>query len=74
MDYGTPQTATQLETARIEKETAQMELRTMSHMEGSNQTAINAPTANVQNNTTYQSVKPSVRDDRRMRTMSIVGS
>ena len=60
--------------ARAERDNKEMELRSGRGSRGESINAINAPIANVQNNTTYQSVKPSVRDDRRMRTMSIVGS
>ena len=67
-------TGMNLEQARAERDNKEMELRSGRGSRGESINAINAPTANVQNNTTYQSVKPSVRDDRRMRTMSIVGS
>ena len=67
-------TGMNLEQARAERDNKEMELRSGRGSRGESINAINAPIANVQNNTTYQSVKPSVRDDRRMRTMSIVGS
>ena len=66
-----PEVALSVETERMKNETAKMELRTMQAGGTGGATAINAPTNNINNTATYQSVKPTVRDDRRMRTSAI---
>ena len=66
-----PEVALSVETERMKNETAKMELRTMQAGGIGGATAINAPTNNINNSATYQSVKPTVRDDRRMRTAAI---